>query len=157
MFRFEKFLHITLQFPSLVRIRVDDCPKMYAMACTREVGGGENTPFFNDKVLCASLRILIVKGCHNLEYLFPSFLIKSFVGLIQLSLINCENIEEVIYTDESPPPPPATEEGITETYLFTKLKLLELIRLPKLGTFWHGDNSETDAPPLFNRKLCSLT
>ncbi|KAK8486419.1 hypothetical protein V6N11_047258 [Hibiscus sabdariffa] len=41
---------ITLQCPSLTTIRVDDCPKMYAMACTREVGGGEKTPFFNDKI-----------------------------------------------------------------------------------------------------------
>ncbi|KAK8633844.1 hypothetical protein V6N13_014679 [Hibiscus sabdariffa] len=41
---------ITLQCPSLTIIRVDDCPKMYAMTCTREEGGGEKTPFFNHKV-----------------------------------------------------------------------------------------------------------
>ncbi|KAK8484120.1 hypothetical protein V6N12_065938, partial [Hibiscus sabdariffa] len=129
---------ITLQCPSLTIIRVDDCPKMYAMTCTREEGGGEKTPFFNHK-------LLTLKGCHNLEYLFPSSLIKSFVRLMQLILVDCENMEEVIFTDKS-----AVAENVI---LFTKLKELELIRLPKLETFWHEDNSEIDAPPLFNRKV----
>ncbi|KAL4376445.1 hypothetical protein GQ457_02G035290 [Hibiscus cannabinus] len=88
---------ITLQCPSLTTITVEDCPEMYAMACTREVGGGEKTPFFNDKV------------------------------------------------NES-----VTEEDI----LFTRLQLLEISGLPKLGTFWHGgDNSETDSTTLFNQKV----
>ncbi|KAL4378818.1 hypothetical protein GQ457_02G035720 [Hibiscus cannabinus] len=167
---------ITLQCPSLIGIEVDNCPKMYAMASPREIGGGEKTPFFNDNVLCANLqlarlsstniqklwpdkphraissnvqnlRVLTVKSCHNLEYLFQSFLIKNIVGLIQLSVLNCENMEEVIFTGES------TAEGITETCLFTKLEMLELSRLPKLETFWHGDKSETDSPPLFNEKV----
>ncbi|XP_039032248.1 uncharacterized protein LOC120167247 isoform X1 [Hibiscus syriacus] len=167
--------NITLECPSLLTIEVDDCPKTYAMSCTRD---GENTPFFNDKVLCANLdslellstniqklwpdephsaisssvhklRILIVKGCHNLEYIFPSFLIKNFVGLVQLSLVECDNLEEVIFTDEAT----AAEEEITETYLFSKLEFLELSRLPKLGTFCHGENSETDSPTLFNQKV----
>ena len=42
---------VTLQCPSLVRIEVDDCPKMYAMASpSLEESGGEKTPFFNNKV-----------------------------------------------------------------------------------------------------------
>ncbi|KAK8508819.1 hypothetical protein V6N12_034921 [Hibiscus sabdariffa] len=131
---------ITLQCPSLYKIEVDYCPKMYAMASPREVGGGEMTLFFNDKVSCANLQLLTLKGCHNLEYLFPSSLIKSFVGLSDLSLVDCENVKEVIFTDES-----AAEEVI----LFTKLEMLQLIRLPKLGAFCHGDNSDT----LFNQKV----
>ncbi|KAE8675357.1 Detected protein of confused Function [Hibiscus syriacus] len=166
--------NITLQCPSLHTIKVDDCPMMYAMTCTRD---GENTPFFNDKVLCANLeglelsstniqnlwpdeplgaisssvhklQILIVEGCHNLEYIFPPFLVKNFVELVQLSLVDCDNLE-VIFTDEAT----AEEEGITEAYWFTKLNLLELSRLPKLGTFCHGENSETDSPTLFNQKV----
>ncbi|KAK8576342.1 hypothetical protein V6N13_090815 [Hibiscus sabdariffa] len=162
-----------LQCPSLTRIRVEDCPKMYAMACTREVGGGEKTPFFNDKVLCANLRllnlsstniqklwpdkphtaipsnvqnlqILTVKGCHNLEYLFPSFLIKNLVRLSHIGLLDCENMEQVIFTED---------KGITEIYLFTDLQLLHLKALPKLKTFCHGDKSETDDPALFNEKV----
>ncbi|KAK8477310.1 hypothetical protein V6N11_034933 [Hibiscus sabdariffa] len=136
---------ITLQCPSLYEIGVEDCREMYAMACTREEGGGEKTPFINDKVLCVSLRFLFVKGCHNFEYVFPSSLIKSVVRLSYLDIIDCKNIEEVIFTDES-----AAEEVI----LFTKLERLQLIRLPKLRTFRYGDNSETGAaPPLFNQKV----
>ncbi|KAK8508897.1 hypothetical protein V6N12_034998 [Hibiscus sabdariffa] len=52
-------------------------------------------------------------------------------------------MEQVVFTEE---------EGITEIYLFTKLVLLKLIRLPKLGTFCHGDNSETGSA-LFNEKV----
>ncbi|KAL4377872.1 hypothetical protein GQ457_02G035330 [Hibiscus cannabinus] len=142
---------ITLQCPYLMRIEVDDCPKMYAMASPREVGGGEKTSFFNDKqllwvqVFCVNLLHLTVKGCHNLEYLFPSSLIKSFVGLVGLTLVDCENLEEIFFIDEAA----AAEERITETDLFTKLKLLQLIRLPKLGTLCYGDNSET----LSNQKV----
>ncbi|KAK8633705.1 hypothetical protein V6N13_014544 [Hibiscus sabdariffa] len=58
-------------------------------------------------------------------------------------------MEEVIFTDDSEAAA-EEEEGITEAYLFTKL---ERFRLPKLGTFFHGDNSETDAPSLFNEKV----
>ncbi|KAK9017007.1 hypothetical protein V6N11_079495 [Hibiscus sabdariffa] len=157
---------ITLQCPSLKSIRVDDCPKMYAMACTREVGGGEKTPFFNDKLLKLSstniqklwpdkphsailsnvqnLQLLSVKGCHNLEYLFPSVLIKYLVRLSTLALFDCHNMKQVTFTED---------EGMSEIYLFTELKLLGLSGLPKVKTFCHGDNSETDDPALFNQKV----
>ncbi|KAL4379812.1 hypothetical protein GQ457_02G035660 [Hibiscus cannabinus] len=165
--------NITLQSPSLKIIEVDDCPKMYAMVSPREVGGAEKTPFLNDKVICANLemlklswtniqklwpdkpnsaipsnvrtlRSLIVNGCHNLEYLFPSFLIKNFVRLSALGLFNCENMKHVIFSEE---------EGTTEIYLFAELRLLYLGILPKLGTFCHGDNSETGDTALFNEKV----
>ncbi|KAL1074592.1 hypothetical protein V6Z11_D11G300400 [Gossypium hirsutum] len=171
---------ITLQCPSLYEIAVDDCPKMYALASKREqedieVVGREKIPFFNHKVLCANLQylelsstnikilwpdkpdratssnvlnlqILIVKGCHNLEYLFPSLLVKKFERLHQLSLLVCKNMEEIIFTDGL-----AAGEGIPQTYLFTKLQRLELVRLPKLRTFCHQENSETNT--LFNQKV----
>ncbi|KAB2059083.1 hypothetical protein ES319_A11G278500v1 [Gossypium barbadense] len=170
---------ITLQCPSLYEIAVDDCPKMYALASKREqedieVVGREKIPFFNHKVLCANLQylelsstnikklwpdkpdraissnvlnlqILIVKGCHNLEYLFPSLLVKKFERLHQLSLLDSKNMEEIIFTDGL-----AAGEGIP-IYVFTKLQILELIRLPKLRTFCHQENSETNT--LFNQKV----
>ncbi|MBA0742456.1 hypothetical protein Gogos_015512, partial [Gossypium gossypioides] len=139
---------ITLQCPSLYEIAVDDCPKMYALASKREqedieVVGREKIPFFNHKYLELSstnikilwpdkpdratssnvlnLQILIVKGCHNLEYLFPSLLVKKFERLHQLSLLDCKNMEEIIFTDGL-----AAGEGIPQIYLFTKLQRLEL-------------------------------
>ncbi|KHG13517.1 hypothetical protein F383_02860 [Gossypium arboreum] len=173
---------ISLQCPSLHKIAVDDCPKMYAMASTREqedieVVGREKTPFFNHKVLCANLwrlelsstnikklwpdkpdsaisfnvlnlEILSVNGCHNLEYIFPSFLVRTFEGLRQLSLLDCEKLEEIIFTDGLAT---VAEEGIPQTYLFSKLQKLELNRLPKLRTFCHQENSETNT--LFSQKV----
>ncbi|KAL1145428.1 hypothetical protein V6Z11_A11G298100 [Gossypium hirsutum] len=173
---------ITLQCPSLYEIAVDDCPKMYALASKREqedieVVGREKIPFFNHKVLCANLQylelsstnikklwpdkpdraissnvlnlqILIVKGCHNLEYLFPSLLVKKFERLHQLSLLDSKNMEEIIFTDGL-----AAGEGIP-IYVFTKLQILELIRLPKLRTFCHQENSETNT--LFNQKVVAF-
>ncbi|TYG47134.1 hypothetical protein ES288_D11G313800v1 [Gossypium darwinii] len=174
---------ITLKCSSLLKIVVDDCPKMYAMASTREqedievVGREKITPFFNHKVLCARLRqlelsstnikklwpdkpdkaispgvlnlqVLLVKGCHNLEYLFPSFLVKNLEQLDTLFLRDCENMEEIIFTDGLAA---ATDEGVPQTYLFTKLRRLELNRLPKLRTFCHQENSETHT--LFNQKV----
>ncbi|TYI57724.1 hypothetical protein E1A91_D11G301500v1 [Gossypium mustelinum] len=174
---------ITLKCSSLLKIVVDDCPKMYAMASTREqedievVGREKITPFFNHKVLCARLRqlelsstnikklwpdkpdkaispgvlnlqVLLVKGCHNLEYLFPSFLVKNLEQLDTLFLRDCENMEEIIFTDGLAA---ATDEGVPQTYLFTKLRRLELNRLPKLWTFCHQENSETHT--LFNQKV----
>ncbi|MBA0687349.1 hypothetical protein Goari_014895, partial [Gossypium aridum] len=167
---------ITLQCPSLYEIAVDDCPKMYALASKREqedieVVGREKIPFFNHKYLELSstnikilwpdkpdratssnvlnLQILIVKGCHNLEYLFPSLLVKKFERLHQLSLLDCKNMEEIIFTDGL-----AAGEGIPQIYLFTKLQRLELVRLPKLRTFCHQENSETNA--LFNQKVVAF-
>ncbi|XP_039034040.1 uncharacterized protein LOC120170085 [Hibiscus syriacus] len=103
---------ITLQCPSLKMIEVDDCPKMYAMACTREI--------------CVYLS--------SQAYMIHA--------------ISTVAAEEVIFTDEA-----TAEEEITEAYWFTKLEVLELIRLPKLATFFHGENSETDSPTIFNQKV----
>ncbi|KAK8508820.1 hypothetical protein V6N12_034922 [Hibiscus sabdariffa] len=147
---------VTLECPYLRTLEIDDCPKMYAMT---SVGGGEKTPFFNDKVLCANLQVLMVKGCHNFEYLFSSSLIKNFVEFLGLSVVDCENIKEVIFINESSPSSSsssaaaAAAEGITETFVFTKLVGLVLSGLPKLRTFCHGGNSETDTPTLFNEKV----
>ncbi|MBA0860725.1 hypothetical protein Goshw_020559, partial [Gossypium schwendimanii] len=95
-----------------------------------------------------NLQVLFVKGCHNLEYLFPSFLVKNFEQLETVILNDCENMEEIIFTDGLAA---AAEEGIPQLYLFTKLRRLDLIRLPKLRTFCHQENSEINT--LFNQKV----
>ncbi|MBA0833031.1 hypothetical protein Goarm_017374 [Gossypium armourianum] len=57
-------------------------------------------------------------------------------------------MEEIIFTDGLAA---AAEEGIPQLYLFTKLRRLDLIRLPKLRTFCHQENSEINT--LFNQKV----
>ncbi|KAH1045328.1 hypothetical protein J1N35_036112 [Gossypium stocksii] len=42
---------------------------------------------------------LRVEGCHNLKYLFPSFLLKDLVQLYSLKIKDCNMMEQVIFTD----------------------------------------------------------
>ncbi|KAK8334597.1 hypothetical protein V6Z12_A10G282000 [Gossypium hirsutum] len=42
---------------------------------------------------------LRVEGCHNLKYLFPSFLLKDLVLLRFLEIKDCNMMEQVIFTD----------------------------------------------------------
>ncbi|KAE8711850.1 hypothetical protein F3Y22_tig00110271pilonHSYRG00126 [Hibiscus syriacus] len=135
--------NITLQCPSLHTIKVL-CANLEGLELSstniQNLWPDEQHSAISSSV--HKLTSLVVKGCHNLEYIVPSFLIKILLGLAQLSLFDCDNLEEVIFTGEAT----AEEEGITEAYWFTKLNLLELIKLPKLGAFCHGENSETDSP-----------
>ncbi|MBA0673248.1 hypothetical protein Goklo_029612 [Gossypium klotzschianum] len=73
------------------------------------------------------LNFLKVKRCHNLKYLLPSFLAKDLVQLRFLRILDCNMMEQVIFTD-----------GLVEEHqgrnqmFFSKLELLWLKHLPKL-------------------------
>ncbi|MBA0859921.1 hypothetical protein Goshw_012054, partial [Gossypium schwendimanii] len=60
-------------------------------------------------------------------------------------------MEEIIFTDGLAA---AAEDGIPQIYLFTKLYFLILDGLPKLRTFCHQENSETNT--LFNQKVVAF-
>ncbi|TYH51715.1 hypothetical protein ES332_D10G297400v1 [Gossypium tomentosum] len=76
------------------------------------------------------LSSLQVKRCHNLKYLFPSFLVKDLVQLRRLEILDCNMMEQVIFTD-----------GLVEEHqgrnqmFFSELELLWLKDLPKLTSF----------------------
>ncbi|TYH51585.1 hypothetical protein ES332_D10G286100v1 [Gossypium tomentosum] len=76
------------------------------------------------------LKTLQVKRCHNLKYLFPSFLVKDLVQLRRLEILDCNMMEQVILTD-----------GLVEEHQgrnqmsFSELELLWLKDLPKLTSF----------------------
>ncbi|XP_040957978.1 uncharacterized protein [Gossypium hirsutum] len=76
------------------------------------------------------LNSLRVKRCHNLKYLFPSFLVKDLVQLRRLEILDCNMMEQVIFTD-----------GLVEEHqgrnqmFFSELELLWLKDLPKLTSF----------------------
>ncbi|TXG75260.1 hypothetical protein ES332_1Z002200v1 [Gossypium tomentosum] len=77
------------------------------------------------------LNSLQVKRCHNLKYLFPSFLVKDLVQLRRLEILDCNMMEQVIFTD-----------GLVEEHqgrnqmFFSELELLWLKDLPKLTSFY---------------------
>ncbi|KAG8480245.1 hypothetical protein CXB51_024832 [Gossypium anomalum] len=76
------------------------------------------------------LNSLRVKRCHNLKYLFPSFLVKDLVQLQFLQILECNMMEQVIFTD-----------GLVEEHqgrnqmFFSNLEWLHLHDLPKLTSF----------------------
>ncbi|KAH1045584.1 hypothetical protein J1N35_036368, partial [Gossypium stocksii] len=73
------------------------------------------------------LNFLQVKRCHNLKYLFPSFLAKDLVQLRYLQISDCNMMEQVIFTD-----------GLVEEHqgrnqmFFSELEWLWLNDLPEL-------------------------
>ncbi|KAB2010734.1 hypothetical protein ES319_D10G261800v1 [Gossypium barbadense] len=73
------------------------------------------------------LKTLQVERCHNLKYLFPSFLVKDLVQLRDLAILDRNMMEQVIFTD-----------GLVEEHqgrnqmFFSELEMLWLEDLPKL-------------------------
>ena len=76
------------------------------------------------------LEYFTVKGCHNLKYLFPSFMLKHFERVQYLAICDCEMMEEVMFMEEG-----LTEEERMSPFLFPQLDSLELKDLPKLSRF----------------------
>ncbi|KAK9017008.1 hypothetical protein V6N11_079496 [Hibiscus sabdariffa] len=48
-----------------------------------------------------NLTCLTIEGCHNLNHLFSSSMVKSFVQLKKLNIENCENVGNVIFVEGS--------------------------------------------------------
>ncbi|XP_022723803.1 uncharacterized protein LOC111280652 [Durio zibethinus] len=86
---------------------------------------------------CAQyLTCLTIEGCHNLNCLFSSSMMESFVQLKILNIENCENVEKVILIEE------LAKEELMSQKLFRKLEFLLLKYLPKLTRFCHGSYLE---------------
>ncbi|TYH00679.1 hypothetical protein ES288_A10G298300v1 [Gossypium darwinii] len=144
-----------LEFPRLSHITIAKCPKMttFSSSNSSEQDAEDNTTtLFCHKVAIPNLTGLIlssinihkiwhhpsssslthlwnlrVEGCHNLKYLFPSFLVKDLVRLYMLEIKDCNMMEQVIFTDGL-----ATEDQWRNHAIFSKLKWLSLEDLPKL-------------------------
>ncbi|TYG51746.1 hypothetical protein ES288_D10G284600v1 [Gossypium darwinii] len=76
------------------------------------------------------LNSLQVNRCHNLKYLFPSFMVKDLVKLRRLEIWDCNMMEQVIFTDRL-----VEEHQGRNQVSFSKLELLWLKDLPKLTSF----------------------
>ncbi|GMI79297.1 hypothetical protein HRI_001599000 [Hibiscus trionum] len=83
-----------------------------------------------------NLTCLTIEGCHNLNCLFSSSMVKSFVQLKKLNIENCENVENVIFVEGS------AKEEMMNRNLFRVLEYLLLKNLPKLTRFCHGNYFE---------------
>ncbi|TYI08371.1 hypothetical protein ES332_A10G293700v1 [Gossypium tomentosum] len=144
-----------LEFPKLIHIIIAECPKMttFSSSNSSEQDAEDNTTtLFYHKVAIPNLKHLTlssinihkiwhhpsslslthlwslrVEGCHNLKYLFPSFLVKDLVELKVLEIKDCNVMEQVLFTDGL-----GAEDQWRNHTIFSKLERLSLEDLPKL-------------------------
>ncbi|GKV02480.1 hypothetical protein SLEP1_g14915 [Rubroshorea leprosula] len=79
-----------------------------------------------------NLTKLIIRGCHNLKYLFSSTMARSLGKLGHLAIWECKMMTKVLSEEN--------EEG-KGNLIFPALKLLRLWRLQTLVSFYFGDSS----------------
>ncbi|KAK5795718.1 hypothetical protein PVK06_036990 [Gossypium arboreum] len=137
-----------LEFPRLGGVKIADCPKMRTFSSTisrknEKAIGEQDVVIPNLKRLTLSsidihmlwhhpsfsslthLCRLRVEGCHNLKYLFPSFLLKDLVLLRFLEIKDCNMMEQVIFTDGLG----AEDHWRNHTILLESLSLKDLPKL----------------------------
>ncbi|KAL4377735.1 hypothetical protein GQ457_02G035620 [Hibiscus cannabinus] len=164
---------ITLQCPSLIEIEVDDCPNMYAMACTREEGDGEKTPFFNDKETFPVLEELYLFQNDNMKeiwhgalpdqyfcklrlltlFSFPDTSVTALFCFIQ-SLPNLEVLQVKRAAFEELFPCEVLRDEEKHAATLALLKELTLMELPMLTHLWKKE--ESFAEVLYNLEILQV-
>ncbi|XP_062076377.1 uncharacterized protein LOC133781420 isoform X2 [Humulus lupulus] len=92
--------------------------------------------FFNGIIAFPNLKELTISHCNNMKYLFlSSVMAQILVPLKTLRVWGCENIKEVIISDEE-------SGGGSKSIIFEKLESLQLIYLPNIIKFCDGDDIE---------------
>ncbi|KAL5743214.1 hypothetical protein ACOSP7_029946 [Xanthoceras sorbifolium] len=158
----------TLECPSLTNIDIEDCPKMetFVFLNMKDLSF-HSASLFNEKVVLPVLEFLdlsgiciqsiwhnqllqaisssfqnltklIMHGCDNLKYLFPTSMAESLVHLEFLKISNCKFVEGVIITQE---------ERKSST-LLPKLNQLKLKDLPELTRFCNFSGYLIELPSL---------
>ena len=92
---------------------------------------------FHLQVLFPNIEELELERCHNLKNLFTSSMVKSFVQLKTLRVVDCNRIEEVIIITEG-----LVEEERMRKMVFPKLHYLKLKNLHNLKRFCFGNPIE---------------
>ncbi|KAB2006669.1 hypothetical protein ES319_D11G363100v1 [Gossypium barbadense] len=145
-----------LECPSLVEIQVADCSNMTTFIST--FAGDEDkkdiidvevekvATFFSDKVVfpnlekltISHLRNLEVERCDSLLNIFPHIFFGVFQRLEKLIVTDCASLEEVFQLQLQ-----IQMLDIEEACIVTsKLRQVELFRLPKLKHVWNKDPNE---------------
>ncbi|TYH51608.1 hypothetical protein ES332_D10G287600v1 [Gossypium tomentosum] len=97
------------------------------------------------------INFLQVKRCHNLKYLFPSFLAKDLVQLRRLQISDCNMMEQVIFTDGLV----EEHQGRNQMFFFNLLSLW-LIDLPKLTSLCFENYFEFHCLAYLKLRNCPL-
>ncbi|KAM3707023.1 hypothetical protein ACJW31_03G193700 [Castanea mollissima] len=91
-----------------------------------------------------NLRVVKVRQCHNLEFVFSSSMVGCFSHLQEMEIVDCEKMSEIIATERKE----EIEANSDENIMFARLRSLNLRKLLKLKGFFSDDESLV----LFNRK-----
>ncbi|XP_022720077.1 uncharacterized protein LOC111277908 [Durio zibethinus] len=146
----------SVECPSLIRLTVQDCPKMVAFATSSP---RQQKPFFSDKVDCEgiecpvlsdsskaieirrdnfqksldvkNLKFLDVYGCNSLKNIFTTSMALNLVQLERMRVRNCVMMEQIITND-------GAEEATTNTIMFPSLESLILKSCSSLRSFYWG-------------------
>ncbi|KAM3707029.1 hypothetical protein ACJW31_03G194100 [Castanea mollissima] len=92
-----------------------------------------------------NLRVVKVRECHNLEFVFSSSMVECFSHLQEMEIADCEKMSEIIVTERKE----EIEANSDENIMFAKLRSLKLRKLLKLKGFFSDDESLVP----FNRKV----
>ncbi|KAG5223970.1 disease resistance protein [Salix suchowensis] len=96
-------------------IKFDDCDSMERLVSSSWFS---SAPSY--KVIFSSLREFHCYGCRNMKNLFPLVLLPNLVNLEEITVADCEKMEEIIGGTRS------DEEGVMDEESNTELKLLNL-------------------------------
>ncbi|GKV43347.1 hypothetical protein SLEP1_g50650 [Rubroshorea leprosula] len=140
-------------FPVLEELVLQNLTKMEKICRELDVLGATS---FN------KLRILTIECCHQLKNLFSFSLVKQLLQLQEISLEDCENVEEIV-AEEAQVTVCEIEEAATKIEL-GKVRSMRLEKLPNFISFCREKNSSiTDQGgsrltsfrciPLFNEKV----
>ena len=93
-----------------------------------------------------NLRVVKVRKCRNLKFLFSSSMVKCLLHLQEMEIDDCEKMSEIIAIEREE----EIEVNSDDNIMFTKLRSLKLRKLLKLKDFFSDDESLV----LFNGKVC---
>lgn len=80
-----------------------------------------------------NLETLIIKECHKLVNIFPSYMVGKYQSLQALEVVNCRSMEHIFDLEHVPP------SQVTHGWIETRLQYLCLERLAKLKNVWKGN------------------
>ncbi|KAG5555641.1 hypothetical protein RHGRI_006332 [Rhododendron griersonianum] len=163
----------TIRFPQLKTLKLWSLPNLKSFICSDETQSIfsnkvafpvlEELKFLNlDKITriwdnlplsepekeaksFCQLKKILVKGCKQLEYLLPFYMLPQLKNLQELSIRNCTKVEVIISNN----PKEKETANNTDTIRFPQLKEVYLQELPNLKSFICSDETQS----IFSNKV----
>ena len=85
--------------PELRELFVHDCNELVEIISSNKARLFPNLSFPSQQVSFPKLGVIEIKSCNNLKTIFFATIVSSLVELMELSICNCNNLEEIISLD----------------------------------------------------------